>query len=295
LVRRGARIRKPGAMGDLTEYLSKSFNPLVSIIGSTVMAIESTDAGTVFKKFEDNLKKRDAVEAKLIEMEQRKADLESRRGVFGGGLSDAEEAEYKKLKDSTEDLRDKFEDLSDEIEGTKEVLKPAIVKEELRQGRKNLNREALARRDDASLEKYGRVGAVDKGLTGFPGELPTARRRSDMSSQEQLWQDLSKDQKDNFREYKQVLESLEKFANSDIGWQKIRKINVIKNDEPLYDISIPKFRNFIANGCLVHNSTYRIYLRKSKDEKRIAKMMDSPDLPTGETVFKVTAEGIRDA
>lgn len=50
----------------------------------------------------------------------------------------------------------------------------------------------------------------------------------------------------------------------------------------------------IGGHVLAHQATYRIYLRKSKDEKRIGKMMDSPDLPTGETVFKVTADGIRD-
>lgn len=50
----------------------------------------------------------------------------------------------------------------------------------------------------------------------------------------------------------------------------------------------------IGGHVLAHQATYRIYLRKSKDDKRIAKMMDSPDLPSGETIFKVAAEGIRD-
>ncbi|NCS70694.1 MAG: DNA repair and recombination protein RadA, partial [Candidatus Aenigmarchaeota archaeon] len=38
----------------------------------------------------------------------------------------------------------------------------------------------------------------------------------------------------------------------------------------------------------------RVYLRKSSGEKRIAKIMDSPDLPPGECVFRVLTEGIRD-
>jgi len=38
----------------------------------------------------------------------------------------------------------------------------------------------------------------------------------------------------------------------------------------------------------------RLYLRKSSGEKRIAKMMDSPNLPPGECVFKITPEGVRD-
>jgi DNA repair protein RadA len=50
----------------------------------------------------------------------------------------------------------------------------------------------------------------------------------------------------------------------------------------------------IGGHVLAHQSTYRLYLRKSSGEKRIAKMMDSPNLPPGECVFKVVPEGIRD-
>jgi DNA repair protein RadA len=46
---------------------------------------------------------------------------------------------------------------------------------------------------------------------------------------------------------------------------------------------------------LAHQATYRIYLRKSTQDKKIAKMVDAPDLPTAECVFKVTEQGIRDA
>ncbi len=94
---------------------------------------------------------------------------------------------------------------------------------------------------------------------------------------------------------KQKIDFLKKLFDSNIGWQKIRKINVLVNKDPLYDISVSPTKNFIANGCLVHNSTYRVYLRKSSGDKKIAKVMDAPDLPIGECVFKVTSEGIRDA
>ena len=50
----------------------------------------------------------------------------------------------------------------------------------------------------------------------------------------------------------------------------------------------------IGGHVLAHQSTYRLYLRKSSGEKRIAKMMDSPNLPSGECVFKVAPEGVRD-
>ncbi len=50
----------------------------------------------------------------------------------------------------------------------------------------------------------------------------------------------------------------------------------------------------IGGHVLAHAATYRIYVRKSKEEKRIARLVDSPNLPEGERVFKVTPEGIKD-
>jgi len=51
----------------------------------------------------------------------------------------------------------------------------------------------------------------------------------------------------------------------------------------------------IGGHILGHGSTYRLYLRKSKGEKRIARLIDSPHLPEGEAVFAVRQEGIGDA
>ncbi|HLD56774.1 MAG TPA: DNA repair and recombination protein RadA, partial [archaeon] len=50
----------------------------------------------------------------------------------------------------------------------------------------------------------------------------------------------------------------------------------------------------IGGHVLGHQATYRLYLRKSKGEKRIGKLIDSPNLPEAETVFKVGKDGIRD-
>ncbi|VVC03159.1 DNA repair and recombination protein RadA [Candidatus Burarchaeum australiense] len=50
----------------------------------------------------------------------------------------------------------------------------------------------------------------------------------------------------------------------------------------------------IGGHVLAHAATYRMYLRKGKEEKRIARLVDSPSMPEGECVFKVTKEGIRD-
>ncbi len=48
----------------------------------------------------------------------------------------------------------------------------------------------------------------------------------------------------------------------------------------------------IGGHVLGHQATFRLYLRKSKGEKRIAKLIDSPCLPEGETVFQVKPEGL---
>jgi DNA repair protein RadA len=50
----------------------------------------------------------------------------------------------------------------------------------------------------------------------------------------------------------------------------------------------------IGGNILGHAATFRLYLRKSREQKRIVKLIDSPCLPDSETIFKVTEEGIRD-
>ncbi|MDD5502058.1 MAG: DNA repair and recombination protein RadA, partial [Candidatus Thermoplasmatota archaeon] len=50
----------------------------------------------------------------------------------------------------------------------------------------------------------------------------------------------------------------------------------------------------IGGHIVAHTATYRLYLRKSKADKRIIKLIDSPNLPEGEAVITVTTEGIRD-
>lgn len=50
----------------------------------------------------------------------------------------------------------------------------------------------------------------------------------------------------------------------------------------------------IGGHVLAHAATYRVYLRKSKEDKRIARLVDSPNLPEREVVFRVTTEGIKD-
>ncbi len=50
----------------------------------------------------------------------------------------------------------------------------------------------------------------------------------------------------------------------------------------------------IGGHVLGHASTFRLYLRKSKANTRICRLIDSPSLPEGEAVFIVTEKGLED-
>lgn len=50
----------------------------------------------------------------------------------------------------------------------------------------------------------------------------------------------------------------------------------------------------IGGHVLGHASTYRVWLKKGLAGKRIARLVDSPHLPEGECVFKITSDGIVD-
>jgi len=51
----------------------------------------------------------------------------------------------------------------------------------------------------------------------------------------------------------------------------------------------------IGGHIVGHAAMFRLYLRKGKENKRIARLIDSPYLPEGEAVFKIDEKGIGDA
>lgn len=50
----------------------------------------------------------------------------------------------------------------------------------------------------------------------------------------------------------------------------------------------------IGGNVVGHASKTRIYLRQSKGNKRVARLVDSPSLPDGEAIYKITERGIED-
>ncbi|MGC9781549.1 MAG: DNA repair and recombination protein RadA [Candidatus Heimdallarchaeota archaeon] len=50
----------------------------------------------------------------------------------------------------------------------------------------------------------------------------------------------------------------------------------------------------IGGHIVAHSCTTRVYLRKSKQTKRVARIVDSPNLPEVETIFEILSDGIHD-
>lgn len=50
----------------------------------------------------------------------------------------------------------------------------------------------------------------------------------------------------------------------------------------------------IGGNIVAHNSTFRLYLRKGKKNTRVAKLIDSPNLPDGEAIYRINEKGIDD-
>ena len=50
----------------------------------------------------------------------------------------------------------------------------------------------------------------------------------------------------------------------------------------------------IGGNIIAHAATTRLYIRKSKEDKRIVRLVDSPNMPDGECVIRITQNGIID-
>lgn len=59
---------------------------------------------------------------------------------------------------------------------------------------------------------------------------------------------------------KDIVEKFEKlkmFANSDISWQQVQKNEIVKSDcKYVFDLTVPGFENYVAEGIIVHNSPW---------------------------------------
>ena len=61
-----------------------------------------------------------------------------------------------------------------------------------------------------------------------------------------------------------------------------------------HKVNITSEGHHLVNHIVGHTATFRLYLRTGKAGKRIARLIDSPNLPEGEAIFTVTEDGIKD-
>jgi DNA repair protein RadA len=66
---------------------------------------------------------------------------------------------------------------------------------------------------------------------------------------------------------------------------------VVANPDFLYSGQIIKP---VGGNIVGHSATYRFYLRKAKDSKRVIKTIDAPDLPISEAGYELYKGGIKD-
>jgi len=62
-----------------------------------------------------------------------------------------------------------------------------------------------------------------------------------------------------------------------------------KPESHFYDSTAP-----VGGHVVAHTATFRVYLRKTKGDLRIARLVDSPCLPEAEAMFKITERGVED-
>ena len=58
---------------------------------------------------------------------------------------------------------------------------------------------------------------------------------------------------------KLIIEKLKRFAESDIIWESVEEVKQIKsNCKYVYDLTVPNYENYVANGFITHNSPQKI-------------------------------------
>lgn len=81
-------------------------------------------------------------------------------------------------------------------------------------------------------------------------------------------------------------------------WKDFMTFPITKIEEGnlknVIDLNVGKDHTFVVNGISSHNSTFRIYLRRGKKNTRVAKLIDSPNLPDAECIFQITETKLED-
>lgn len=92
-------------------------------------------------------------------------------------------------------------------------------------------------------------------------------------------------------------QKLNRHMHTLIKWAEMYNIVVLVTNQVMSrpDVMFGDPTAPIGGNIVGHNSKTRLYLRKAKENKRVAKLVDSPSLPDGEAVYSLTENGIEDA
>ncbi len=92
-------------------------------------------------------------------------------------------------------------------------------------------------------------------------------------------------------------QKLNKFLHQLLRLSDVYNIAVVVTNQVQANLDAPVYGNTVSpigGNIVAHSCTTRIYLRKAKEDKRIARVIDSPSLPESEAIFRITQKGIED-
>ncbi len=85
---------------------------------------------------------------------------------------------------------------------------------------------------------------------------------------------------------------LKKLANSDVSWSQVKKVKkIINKDKHVYDLTIPKSHNFVANGVIVHNTTTLAKLAHFLKKKKYSCVMGACDTFRAASIEQLKVHG----
>ncbi len=144
---------------------------------------------------------------------------------------------------------------------------------------------------ESLLEREGSKGGIIPGI----GDILKKERKKENMTQEELGLAIGNSTRSNIRAYEtgirnprrdkvakiaNVLDSnaLEKIAHSEICWEKIESIEEIEYEGYVYDLTLERNHNYIADGMIVHNCMGTIHSNSANET--VTRLSENPmDVP----------------
>jgi peptide subunit release factor 1 (eRF1)/intein/homing endonuclease len=135
-----------------------------------------------------------------------------------------------------------------------------------------------------TLQMVRQLGLNTRDFANINMFFADRRRMSNETFKKQIL-NVVKQQEGLISQEQNIVNYLEKVANTEYVSPKIIKIEKIKSDAYFYDLSLPETENFVVNGLVVHNSAarYQRFVEELIEDyyKRVGESMDETLLPAG--------------